>query len=170
MKETLRSLGSGISRVRVYGSVDVIGGDPYTIQKNASPYPLSCHPCLFCGKEEPDHIPENCPTKGDLSQAKDVTELFHQCIQFQRALLYQRICYICQESDITNGHVAKCLASKIVSIEEGWAPPQVRLDTVVGSGLLKCCYCGQERPLHYPRDCNWALYDACPTTMLGLWG
>ena len=74
-----------------------------------------CHPCLFCGKEEPDHIPENCPTKGDLSQAKDVTELFHQRIQFQRALLYQRICYICWKSDITNGHVAKCLASKSVN-------------------------------------------------------
>ena len=29
-----------------------------------------CHPCLFCGKEEPDHIPEDCPMKGDLSQAK----------------------------------------------------------------------------------------------------
>ena len=114
-------------------------------------YPKECltvspvrHPCLFCWKEEPDHIPENCPTEGDLSQAKDVTELFHQRIQFQRALLYQKICSICQETDITNGHVAKCLASKIVSIEEGWAPPQVRVDMVVGSRLPKCCYCGQE--------------------------
>ena len=130
-------------------------------------YPKECltispvhHPCLFCGKEEPDHIPENCPTEGDLSQAKDVTELFHQRIKFQQALLYQKICYICRETDITNGHVAKCLASKIVSIEEGWAPPQVRMDTVVGSGLPKCCYCSQERPLHYPGDCNWALYNA----------
>ena len=44
-----------------------------------------CHPCLFCGKEEQDHIREDCPMKGDLSQAKDVTELFHQCIQFQQS-------------------------------------------------------------------------------------
>ena len=31
---------------------------------------------------------------------------------------------------------------------------------VVGSGLLKCGYCGQTRPLHYSGDCNWALYNA----------
>ena len=67
---------------------------------------------------------------------------------------------MCREPDITNGHVAKCLASKIVSPDIGWAPPQVCIDTVVGSGLPKCCYCGQERPLHYPGDCDWALYDA----------
>ena len=133
---------------------------PLHYPKECLTMPPVCHPCLFCRREEPDYIPEDCPTKDDLSKAKDVTELFHQHIQFQQALLYQRICYICWESDITNGHVAKCLASKIVSIEEGWAPPQVLLDTVVGSGLSKCCYCGQEQPLHYPGDCNWALYDA----------
>ena len=68
-------------------------------QRRPLHYPKECltkspvhHPCLFCGKEKPDHVPENCPTKDDLSQAENITELFCQCIQFQRALLYQRIC------------------------------------------------------------------------------
>ena len=135
-------------------------------QRRPLHYPKEClpvypahHPCLFCGKEKPDHVPEDCPAKGNLSQAKDVQELFQQRIRFQRALLYQKICYVCWEPDITNGHVAKCLASKIVSPDVGWAPPQVRIDTVVGSGLPNC-YCSQEQPLHYPGDCDWALYDA----------
>ena len=111
-------------------------------------YPKECltiapvrHPCLFCGEEGPDHIPENCPKKDDESQVKDVNELFQQRIRFQQALLYQRICYVCRVPDITNGHMAKCLAAKIVSPSEGWAHPQVHLDTVVESGLPKCSYC-----------------------------
>ena len=54
----------------------------------------------------------------------------------------------------------KCLGAKIVAADEGWAPPRVCIDTVVGSGLPKCCYCGQTRPLHFPGDCNWALYES----------
>ena len=118
---------------------------------------------------KPDHVPENCPTKDDKSQAKNTDELFHQCIRFQQALLYQRICYICQVPDITDGHVGKCLGGRIVSAEEGWAPPQVRLDTVLGSGLPKCSHCGQVRPLHYPGDCDWVLYstDRVPCLVCG---
>ena len=56
-----------------------------------------CHPCLFCGMDRPDHVPEDCPTKDDESQARNTDELFHQCIWFQRALLYQKICYIYAE-------------------------------------------------------------------------
>ena len=59
-------------------------------QRRPLHYPKEClpvyparHPCLFCGKEKPDHVPEDCPTKGDLSQAKDVRELFQQRIRFQ---------------------------------------------------------------------------------------
>ena len=109
--------------------------------------------------DSPDHVPEKCLAKGDESQARNTDELFHQCIQFQRALLYQKICYIGRASDITNGHVGKCLGGRILSAEEGWALPQIRLDTVLGSGLPKCSYCGQVRPLHYPGDCDWALYS-----------
>ena len=54
----------------------------------------------------------------------------------------------------------KCLSAKLVPANEGWALPLVRLDTVVGSGLPQCCYCGQARPLHYPGDCKNALYEA----------
>ena len=54
-KGTLRSLGSGTSRVWVYGSVDyVIRGDLYTIQKSASPYPLSA--ILVCSAERRNRI------------------------------------------------------------------------------------------------------------------
>ena len=89
-------------------------------------------------------------------------------------------------SDIPNGHVEKCLGAKIVPANEGWAPPWVHVDMVVGSGLPQCSYCGQARPLHYPGDCNWALYEAdwmpclvcgsdghvpeeCPPRNLGSW-
>ena len=130
-------------------------------------YPKEClkegptgHSCVFCGKEEPDHIPEDCCKKDKESEARDIDELFYQCIQFQRTLLYQGICYIYQMSDIPDGHVGKCLGAKIVPADKGWAPPWVRVDTVVGSGLPVCSYCGQARPLYYPGDCNWALYEA----------
>ena len=63
-------------------------------------------------------------------------------------------------SDIRNGHVEKCLEAKIVSTDEGWAPPPVHIDTVVGSVLPQCCYCGQARPLHYNGDCIRVLYKA----------
>ena len=113
-------------------------------------YPKEClrdapirHPCLFCRKDSPDHVPEQCPVKGDESQARNTDELFHQRIQFQWALLYQKICYVCRAPDIINGHVGKCLGGRILSAEEGWAPPQICLDTVLGSGLPKCSYCGQ---------------------------
>ena len=102
----------------------------------------TCHPCVFCGEEKPDHIPEKCSKKGKESKARDVDELFHQCIQFQRALLYQGICYVCRMPNIPDGHVVKCLGAKIVPANEGWAPPRVRVDMVVGSGLPKCSYCG----------------------------
>ena len=63
-------------------------------------------------------------------------------------------------SNIPDGHVGKCLGAEIVPADKGWAPPRVCVDTVVGSGLLVCSYCGQAQPLHYPGHCNWALYDA----------
>ena len=47
--------------------------------------------------DQPDHVPEDCPTKDDESQARNTDELFHQRIRFQRALLYQKICYIYTE-------------------------------------------------------------------------
>ena len=43
---------------------------------------------------------------------------------------------------------------------EGWAPPRVHVDTVVGSRLPKCHQFGPARPLHYPGDCKWALYKS----------
>ena len=63
-------------------------------------------------------------------------------------------------SDIPDSHVGKCLGAKIVPTDEGWVQPWVCVDTVVGSGLPKCSYCGQTRPLHFPGDCNWALCKA----------
>ena len=136
-------------------------------QKRPLHYPKEClregplhHPCLFCGKEGPDHIPEHCPDKDRETEDRDVNVLFQQHIQFQRTLLNQGICYVCRMSEITDGHVEKCLSAKLVPANEGWAPPLVRLNTVVGSGLPQCCYCGQAQPLHYPGDCKDALYEA----------
>ena len=63
-------------------------------------------------KDSPDHVPEQCLVKGDESQARNTDELFHQCIRFQRALLYQKICYVCRAPDIINGHVGKCLGGE----------------------------------------------------------
>ena len=99
-----------------------------------------CHPCLFCGKEGPDHVPEDCPD-GD-AEGKDVDALFQQRIRFQQTLLYQGICYVCRMPEIADGHVEKCLSAKLVPANKGWAPPLVRLDTVIGSRLPQCCYCG----------------------------
>ena len=125
-----------------------------------------CHPCVFCGKEKPDHVPEDCPAKGNESQAGDIDVLFHQHIQFQRALVYQKICYICHMPELTDGHIEKCLSSLLVLVAEEWTPPHVCLDTVVGSGLPKYYQCGQARPLHYPGDCKWALYKSPPIPCL----
>ena len=130
-------------------------------------YPKECpregpvqHPCVFCGKEEPDQVLEDCPIKDDKSQKTDIDMLFHQCVQFQWTLMQKKICYICRAPDLTDGHIQKCLSLKIVSATEGWAPLLVRVDTVVGSGLPMCYQCSQARPLHYPGDCNMALYES----------
>ena len=88
-------------------------------QRRPLHYPKEClqdapvhHPCLFCGKDSPDHVPEQCLAKGDECQARNTDELFHQCIWFQQALLYQKICYVCRAPDIINGHVGKCLGGE----------------------------------------------------------
>ena len=96
-------------------------------QRRPLHYPKEClkeapihHPCLFFGTEEPDHIPEKCPKNGKESEAKNVNELFYKCIRFQQTLLYQGICYICQMSNIEDGHVEKYLGAKLVPANEGW--------------------------------------------------
>ena len=113
-----------------------------------------CHPCRYGGKEGPDHVPDKD------AEARGVNALFQQHVQFQWALLYQGICYVCQMPKIPDGHVEKCLSAKLVPTNEGWAPPLVHVDTVLGSGLPQCSYCGQAWPLHYPGDCNNVLYEA----------
>ena len=74
--------------------------------------------------------------------------------------MYKKICYIYQTPELMDGHVQKCLSSIIVPEVEGWAPPLVRMDRVVGSKLLMYYQCSQARPLHYPGDCNLALYKS----------
>ena len=62
--------------------------------------------------------------------------------------------------NLIDGHIEKCLSLVIVPATEGWTPPHVRLDTVVGSGLPQCQLRGQARPLHFLGDCKWALYES----------
>ena len=118
------------------------------------------HLCVFCRKEDPDHLPMDCKKKDDASYKGDPDTLFKQCTQFQWALTYQKICHICRESEITDGHVEKCLSSLLLPANEGWTPPCICLDTVVGSGLPQRKFCDQARPLHCPGDCTWALYES----------
>ena len=59
-----------------------------------------------------------------------------------------------------DGHIKKCVNSLLVPEEEGWTPPRVHLDMVVGSRPPKCTRCNRARPLHYPGDCEQAFYES----------
>ena len=77
------------------------------------------HPCLFCGEEDPGHVPMDCEMKADESYEGNLVALFQQCIQFQKALAHQKICYIYCEPEIMDRHVEKCLNSLLQQASQG---------------------------------------------------
>ena len=48
------------------------------------------HPCLFCGKEDPGHLPMDCQKKNNASYKGDPDALFQQCIQLHKPLPIKR--------------------------------------------------------------------------------
>ena len=149
---------------------------------NPKHFPLECtqaweeweicrYPCYKCQWSGADHIPEECWVIGDRQQTgQDLQQGLDERAKQIECRLEGNQCPLCSKSLLHDRHTLEdCLEdySRVLENAETQAIPRVqatwkiyvgdieitRIKNKPSSGLRECSFCGQKRPLHYPKEC-----------------